>query len=145
MTDLDTPSAAPDKRRRFTHRAWWAGVAGGAAVLIAYLVISNATFTMHGTYTSATPGAWQFRLGDPCDYYTNPTRGSDVTITDHNGTIVGYGTLDQGTSVPGYRCEYSFTVEHVPYWGAPFLVKVDGVDPVAFDSGQASHPAVITP
>lgn len=146
MTDtLPPPPVSPGKRPWLTHRAWWAGAAGGAAVLIGYLLLSNTTFTMNGTYTSATPGAWQFRLGEPCAHYTDPTRGSNVTITDRHGDVVGRGTLDSGTSVPGYRCEYSFTVDHVPSWSGPFLVKVEGVDPVAFDFVDASHPNVISP
>jgi hypothetical protein len=148
MTDTieptTTPTPATPSRRLFTHRAWWAGAAGGAAVLITYLLLANATFTMHGTYTSGTRTS-DWTISDPCYYYTAPTRGSNVTITDHNGTVVGYGTLDDGMSVPGYRCEYGFTVEHVPYWGAPYSVTVQGVKPVAFDSGEAATPDVITP
>jgi len=145
MTDILPPAAvSPDKRPWLTRRAWWAGVGGGAAVLIAYLAISNATFTMNGTYTSGVRTS-DWSSAYPCDTLRTPTQGADVTITDKHGDVVGRGTLGQGVAVLGYRCEYSFTVEDVPYSGGPFLVKVEDVDPVAFDVVDAREPHIETP
>jgi hypothetical protein len=120
-------AAAPDNRRR-NRLLGTAAIVAGVAGIALYLASS---FTMHGNVTASC-------------YLSNPRAGSEVTITDQDGTVIGHSRLDAAApGTYGGLCAWSFEVPDVPSWRAVYRVQISTYNPVSFDHSEAAAPMLV--
>lgn len=92
--------------------------------------LSDATFTTHGTLTTAPRRGGTEDWGARTEGYDDLTAGTEVTITDASGSTLALGALDAGKYEPGESdpgagtCVYTFTVDNTPEGEGSYSVRI---------------------
>jgi hypothetical protein len=118
------PAYAPAPRRP---RAGWVvgglvGAVAAVALLVGIAAAVPSTITVTGAFTLVDEGYGRFGVGSftpggSCrgdGGYSDIHAGTQVTIADAAGSVVGTGRLGTGTASSSTTCEFTFTVADVP-------------------------------
>ncbi|MEV0269349.1 hypothetical protein AB0H43_11265 [Hamadaea sp. NPDC050747] len=123
--ELGEDPVAPDTANRPARRTWPIWVAIGVAAVLFLCCAGTATagavvwkmrhddFTVTGDLTLADSGTKDGAVCSGNEMYGDITPGTQIVVSDAEGTVVAVGTLGEGIS-KGSDCVFPFTIEHVP-------------------------------